>query len=81
MFLEKKKMRVNGENDEDNTVEQNKYKEEQGDLIIKGKSDVMWRWEDANLEELKIKIARDSTAVEEEENGIAIQKKITTLMK
>ncbi len=41
MFLEKKKMRVNGENDEDNTVEQNKYKEEQGDLIIKGKSGVM----------------------------------------
>ncbi len=36
----------------------------------------MCRWEDADLEELKIKIARDSTAVKEEENSIAIQKKI-----
>jgi hypothetical protein len=44
-------------------------------LIIKGKSGVMRRLEDANLEELKINIARDSTAVEEEENGIAIQRK------
>ncbi len=68
-------MRDNGENDEDNTFEQNKDKEEQGDLIIKGKSGVMWRQGDANFEELKIKIARDSTAVEEEENGIAIQRK------
>ncbi len=47
-------MRDNGENDEDNTFEQNKDKEEQGDLIIKGKSGVMWRWGDANLEELNI---------------------------
>ncbi len=44
MLLEKEKRWDNDENDEDNIVEQNKHKEEQCDLIIKGKSGVMWSW-------------------------------------